>query len=189
MMGRTIKHLLLAIALGVAGTLAWLLGGAALERPLATVPLSETGVTPEATGIRLVQFDGQQQKWSLTAEGAQRLEQEGRTMAFKPRLAIHRKDSGPIHLTANRGMIEDATRRMVFFGDVLVEDVLKRRLITQRLHFDPAKQVLSTDGAFRLTMDRITLSGIGLEIHPRTRHLKVRQKVRAVFLEGLQDLV
>ncbi|MBF0154756.1 MAG: LPS export ABC transporter periplasmic protein LptC [Magnetococcales bacterium] len=208
---RYLKYLFLAISLMVVGGLAWhLTPQRGNVKPLLTQsvppekrpPAAETPGIPAtlatdpptrhheatATGVRLVQDDGQRKKWSLTASSAEKPD-VGHTLANGPRLTLFSNKGTSVTITSRQGTLDHQTREVAFVDEVYATDGQDLHLTTTLLRFDPQRRLLSTERFFHLTGKGVELSGIGLEVDQKTQQVKVLQKVKAVFSAGFRDLV
>ncbi|MBF0177942.1 MAG: LPS export ABC transporter periplasmic protein LptC [Magnetococcales bacterium] len=141
-----------------------------------------------ATGLRLVQDDGQRQRWTLTAESAQKPDR-GRTRAVEPRLTLFLERGSVLEVSAHEGTLDQQSREMAFMGDVHATDGGDLHLTTSLLRVDPARHLLETDQPFRLVGKGFELTGVGLEFNQDLQQVKVLQRVKAVILDGFRDLV
>ncbi|MBF0135123.1 MAG: LPS export ABC transporter periplasmic protein LptC [Magnetococcus sp. DMHC-1] len=141
-----------------------------------------------ATGIHLVQDDGQRQKWSLTAASAQKPD-SGRILAMQPHLTVFTESGTEITITAHKGTFDNQSREMTFIGSVHITDGADLHLTTSQLRYDPQQHLFVTDRSFRATGRGIEVTGTGLEVYQDTQQIKVLQRVRAVFPDGFHDAV
>ncbi len=135
------------------------------------------------TDVHLVQFDGKKSKWTMTAPRAERLK-NGRIVVQRPQLNIYRDSVGPRWVvTANNGEIDNASRSMVFNEKVRVFGTT-RKLSTERLNYDPARRLLTTDQPFKMEDGSWKLQGVGLKLDQDLRQLTVLQQVQVIMPEG-----
>lgn len=83
-------------------------------------------------------------------------------------------------LTAKAGTYNMRLGTMEGRGDVVVNSVEGRRLTTQQLRYDPGRNEVSSDSAFRLTLpDGRVLQGIGFISDPDLNSVRILKNVRA----------
>lgn len=76
-------------------------------------------------------------------------------------------------LTSHRGTYHTASGLMEAFGDVVVVSEDGRRLQTQQLRYDQARNEISSDSAFVLTEPNRRLEGIGFRSDPNLDNIHI----------------
>lgn len=83
-------------------------------------------------------------------------------------------------LTAKAGTYNMRLGTMEARGDVLVNSVEGRKLSTPQLRYDPGRNEVSSDSAFRLTLpDGRVLQGIGFISDPDLNSIRILKNVKA----------
>ena len=83
-------------------------------------------------------------------------------------------------LTAKEGTYNMRLGTMEGRGNVVVNSVEGRKLTTPQLRFDPGRNEISSDSAFRLTMpDGRVLQGIGFISDPDLNSIRILKTVKA----------
>lgn len=76
-------------------------------------------------------------------------------------------------LTAQEGKVDDATKNLEAFGNVLVIASDSTKLRTQKLYWDNRKQQIHTSEFVRINSPKERLQGYGLESDQHLRHYRI----------------
>jgi LPS export ABC transporter protein LptC len=82
-------------------------------------------------------------------------------------------------LVADSGRAQTVTKDLFAWGNVVVETADGRRLETQELHYDNARNLIHNDVFDRLTRGEDVVTGIGLEATPDLEYIEIKQRVQA----------
>jgi hypothetical protein len=84
-------------------------------------------------------------------------------------------------LVANRGRLDTRNQVWEGFGDVVVTTTDGRRLETQQLKYDQARNEISSDSAYVATEGGRRQSGIGFRSDPNMRNVRCLQSCSGVL--------
>lgn len=82
-------------------------------------------------------------------------------------------------LTADSGQANNVSRDVHAWGNVVVQTQDGRRLETEELFFDNARQIIHNDVFDRLTRQGDVVTGIGLEATPDLEYIELKESVQA----------
>ncbi len=89
-------------------------------------------------------------------------------------------------LTADSGLINQQTKNVFTWGEVVVVTEDGRRLETEELYFDNETELIHNDVFNRFTRDGDVIVGIGLEATPDLEYIEIKQQVEANVLDDEQ---
>jgi LPS export ABC transporter protein LptC len=166
---RTAALLLLVVVATVAG---------ACQDPGATPPVNLGGVRDTADqtmfGVRLMLADRGIQRAQMEADTAFTFEDNTKTELRNVRTLFF-TETGLKNgtLTSREGTYNVRSGNMEARGNVVVVSEDGRRLETQQLRYDPARNEISSDSAFVLTEPTQRVSGIGFRADPNLNNVNI----------------
>lgn len=182
-----LKHLFLVLPLLIAVTIFWY-----LQQPFGLESNTDSPLSLEnspsgslITDIQLVEFEGTSTRWTLNAPSALRQGEENVTV-HNPSLTIYKKNGKSVSIHASVGSINTRSKSMIFTGDVSAKNETLH-LQTDRLQFDPVKQILYTNHKFKLISKNILLEGVGLTLYQETKKLTVSHRVKVHYSHDKED--
>ncbi|MBF0133476.1 MAG: LPS export ABC transporter periplasmic protein LptC [Magnetococcales bacterium] len=179
-----LKYLFLALALVIMLGLIWY-----LWRPLGLgkgqlLLLARGPEGAMVTDLSMVQFEGRDTRWMLSAKSAVRAKDDN-VVIERPHLEFFHGEGEKMDVTSRQGVVNDETRAVIFHGDVEATDGPFNRLTTNWLRFDPNVRILYTDQAFQLDGEHVQMQGVGFTLNQETRMIRVTSKVKVLFSEEL----
>ncbi|MBF0109344.1 MAG: LPS export ABC transporter periplasmic protein LptC [Magnetococcales bacterium] len=173
-----LKYLFLALALLILAGLAWYLLQQSGGGPLLMLKTGPEGAM--VTDPSMVQFEGRETRWTLNAKSAVRARDDN-IVIEQPHLEVYFKDGGKMMVTSRQGAVNNETHAVIFHGEVTATNGPFNVLTTNWLRFDPNRQILYTDQAFRLEGENHQLEGVGFTLDQETQILRVHDKVKVMF--------
>ncbi len=152
----------------------------------ARTPAPEQTDEEVAADLTLGQFEytetrkGQKQ-WTIVADSAGYHKDQGRTRIVNPRVTFFDEEgeSGNIFLSARHGEINTETRELEVWEDVQVESASGYKLTGERLFYDDARRLVTSQDPVRIFFDGFDVAGRGLRLKVDSRVLEIPQEVEA----------
>ncbi|OSM01628.1 LPS export ABC transporter periplasmic protein LptC [Magnetofaba australis] len=186
-MRKGVKNLFLLIPVAIIGAALWRLDQTQTVDVADPTP-GEDAARSRVTGINLVQYDGGQTRWTLSAPRAQE-GADGWTIVMEPRLTLYGAEGGVVRVSARSGRVAGANREMAFEQSVVVHDGDGGRLLTERLRFDPKQKILHNEEFFTAVREGIELQGRGMRLLEEGRRLEVLHDVTMRLTGGARQWV
>ena len=174
------RNLLLVLALGLA--LVLLVVIALRYRPetqLQTVVKAlPKGVDVSLQDIDYTHIENGKSRWRLVAQQVERRSAEGVMGISSPQLSFY-DEQGDLKgsLQAGKGEVSDDYQNVRLLDDVVLKNSSGYTLYTDRLDYDHATQVATTDAHVRLVADGIHLEGTGLVFYLKQERLLLNSDV------------
>ena len=152
----------------------------------AKTPTTESADEEVAADLSLGQFEytetrqGRKQ-WTIVADSAGYHKEQARTRIANPRVTFfsQESDSGDIFLSARHGEVNTETRELEVWGDVLVESAAGYTLKGERLFYDDARRLITSQAPVRILFDGFDVAGRGLRLNVTSRVLEIPREVEA----------
>jgi LPS export ABC transporter protein LptC len=150
----------------------------ACQDPGATPPVAGAGIRDTADqtmfGVRLMLADRGIQRAQMEADTAYTYEDNTRTELRNVRTTFF-TETGLKNgtLTSREGTYNVRSGNMEARGNVVVVSEDGRRLETQQLRYDPARNEISSDSAFVLTEPDQRIAGIGFTADPNLNNVNI----------------
>ena len=154
-------------------------------QPESTTPVAESTVLPDSAdqvlfGVRFFMTDAGVRKAELVADTAYMYDDNTRTEMRVVNTTFF-KTSGEkdATLTAEQGTYNVRLGSMEARGNVVVISTDGRKLETEQLRYDPARNEISGDSAFVMTDPERRISGVGFITDPDMNNVKVLKGARS----------
>lgn len=122
-------------------------------------------------------------RWTLVADRAEYLRSSNLVRLNPVQLTFYEAGAfGDLNLTAERGELQEDTRQVDVWGDVVVVGEGGERLQTESLRYHDQQRRLSTAAPIHYTAPRIELTGVGLQVDLEKNTLLVEKDVRMLLL-------
>ncbi|MFQ6116646.1 MAG: LPS export ABC transporter periplasmic protein LptC [Candidatus Bipolaricaulia bacterium] len=178
-MSRTRFLLILSLLTAIAGGI--LLG-------LQTVPSpSKRGEEPAITiaGPSLARFDEEGHRlWELEAESITVDKEHDRTQAEGVKLRFFKDNKVTLEVTAARLLLFNKSEEMELTGGIEAQDDRGLSFRTERLRWDPDREVLLGEGEVEVAQGKSRLTGKGFEYSPKEGRLRIEEKAHLILLTG-----
>jgi lipopolysaccharide export system protein LptC len=142
----------------------------------------------EGFGITKMNTAGKPE-YTLSAKRMLHYPDDESTSIETPLMVQLREGASPIEIRAERGLVSKNGEEASFRGNVVVlrqagPGQSELRVQTEYLQIFPDRDLARTDKAVLITEGRSRLSGLGMEIHNKTRQFTLRSQVRGTFDAG-----
>jgi LPS export ABC transporter protein LptC len=139
----------------------------------------------EVTEFSLTETVGGVKSWTLFAERAEVFDAAGYSKVYGVRVLFY-DDKGEITsvLTSQRGRVDDKSKDLQAFGDVLVETSDGVTLRTRSLHWDNRRAKIWSNEFVTVTREREVVTGYGFDSDPDLRNAQIRSQVEIKVREG-----
>ncbi len=167
---------LILLAVAALGTVVW----QQLQQPQ---PEKILGMLPDEIDLALenlhyTQNEEGRKRWTLDADKAEYQRDSSQVTLSKVKLSFFQAGQfGNIELTADQGLLEQVTRQVDVWGDVVLTSDNGEQLFTERLHYDDQTRRLSTEEPIRFLSPQSELTGTGLQIDIDQGRLLVKDNV------------
>ena len=140
--------------------------------------------------LHYTQNEDGKRSWTLDADQAEY--QRGNSQAFLEKVSLQFYDTGEagdVHLAAEHGSLQQETRQVEVWDQVVVKTGRGEQLFTERLHYSDQQRQFSTEEPVRIISPRMELTGTGLRVDLETGRLEVMRDVWMLLLpaEGKTD--
>lgn len=124
-----------------------------------------------------------QRSWILDADKAEYLREQSQAALDKVRLQFFNAgEAGDIQLEAEHGLLQQETRQVDVWGQVVVKSARGEQLFTERLHYDDQSRRLTTAEPVRIVAKQMELTGTGLQIDIDSGRLELKNNVWMLLL-------
>ena len=130
--------------------------------------------------------DGQR-KWSVQADSATHNFKENSAVIENIRMVIYDPKNGDMVVTSREGRLNMTEGLVLLRGDVVLQNVNGRSVLTDELKFDDNANLLSTEKAVQIASEDINLSGVGMRYDLNRKSLKILSSVEASFRGALRQ--
>jgi LPS export ABC transporter protein LptC len=165
-----------ALAVGLGGVIAW--------KVRARRPPPAADVAPRADyrirEIHISETLGGSLRWTLDAAQAEVFDQEQRTEMRQVAIRLF-ADRGEWHVTAARGVLDNARRDVALRGDVVVTSSDGLRMTTDTLRWRHQDKQLETRDAVEIRREGTTITGQGLEVRMEEQRAVLGKPVRVTI--------
>ncbi len=174
------RNLLLILALGLALTLLVVI--AMRYRPenqlQALVEALPKGVDIALQDIDYTHIEEGKARWHLVAQQVERNSTSGVLELVSPHLNFY-DEKGEVQgaLQAGKGEVSDDYQQIKLRSDVVLEKSAGYTIYTDRLDYDQATQIATTDARVLLVSDGLRLEGTGMTFYLKTEQLKLHADV------------
>jgi len=178
-------------AAGAARAVAALIGLAVLAGALGCNPADQTPTQMERpsrapnegmSGVRIQNFKVGDTRWVLTADSAAVFREKKRVEALPVQIDFFEDDRHVSTLTADVGILLQATDDLEARGDVKVVTEEGTILTTEILFWDHQKSLIHTDEFVRIEKDGDVLTGVGLEADPGLDRIDIKNAVEGTVM-------
>lgn len=175
------RNLLLALALGLMLILLVVIllrfrPGSQLQTLVKALP---EGVDVSLQDIDYTHIEEGRARWHLVAQQAERNAASGEIGLVRPRLNFFDDQGLPKgSLEAGKGEVSDDYQQVRLRDDVVIKNSTGYTLYTDRLAYDHATQMATTDAHVRLVADGVHLEGKGLVLYLKQERLKLQADVK-----------
>ncbi len=133
----------------------------------------------EVEGTRLVGTDARGRvRWELRAPSV-RVDRQRRVTARQPRGYLIAEDGTRVQVEAGRALYHRGESRVELAGGVRVAAGKGRRMVAERVTYEPAQDLLVATGGVRLRVSGWTISAGRLESEPALRRARLYDAVHA----------
>jgi LPS export ABC transporter protein LptC len=117
--------------------------------------------------------------WTLDADKAEYLKESSVAKLEDVRLIYFQTRSfGDVRLRADRGEMDQDSRQLDIWGDIVLTTENQEQFFTDRLHYDDQQRLLSTEEPVRMVSPRLELTGTGMELDIERGYMLVKKAVR-----------
>lgn len=122
-------------------------------------------------------------RWTLTADRAEYLRASNLVRLTPVQLTFYDAGTvGDLGLTADHGELEEDTRQVDVWGNVVITGEGGERLQTEALRYQDQQRLLSTAESIHYQAPRMELTGVGLLIDLEKSTMLVKKDVRMLLL-------
>lgn len=122
-------------------------------------------------------------RWTLTADRAEYLRASNLVRLTPVQLTFYDAGTvGDLGLTADHGELEEDTRQVDVWGNVVITGEGGERLQTEALRYQDQQRLLSTAEPIHYQAPRMELTGVGLLIDLEKNTMLVKKDVRMLLL-------
>ena len=133
--------------------------------------------------LHYTQNENGQRSWTLDADKAEYQRDESQAVLDRVRLQFYNAgEAGDVHLQAEHGLLQQETRQVEVWGQVVVKTVRGEQLFTERLHYNDLRRQLTTEEPIRMVAPQLELTGTGLQIDLDSGRLEVKNDVWMLLL-------
>ena len=138
--------------------------------------------------LHYTQNEGGKRSWTLAAKRAEYQRESGTALLDDVQMTLYDAGRfGEVRLQAEHGQLQQAERQVTVWGQVEVDTSEGQRLLTERLHYDDARRLLTTQEPIRFSAPRLELTGRGLEVNVETGQLQVKDDVWMLLLPAEKE--
>jgi len=135
------------------------------------------------SGVHLVEKRDNDEVMEIKAEQAAVSANESQTRLMNFTLISHTQSSGPVTITANRGMVHNLTNNMTAEGAILVRDSKGRALVTDSMTWNTTGNEIWTNDWVYIFGSRFCVRAKGMVVDTKNETVTLLQNVVATFLE------
>ncbi|MBW6509885.1 MAG: LPS export ABC transporter periplasmic protein LptC [Desulfuromonadales bacterium] len=122
-------------------------------------------------------------RWTLVADRAEYLRSSNLVRLNPVQLTFYQAGAfGDLTLTATHGELQEDTRQLDIWGDVVIVGEGGERLQTESLRYDDQRRQLSTAAPIHYRAPRMELTGVGLLVDIEKNTMRVKKDVRMLLL-------
>ena len=133
--------------------------------------------------LHYTQNEEGRRSWTLDAEKAEYRRDNNQAVLDKVHLTLFDDgEFGEVTLSAEHGLLEQETRQVEIWGQVIVATARGERLLTERIYYDGREKLLKSDDAVRLVNSRMELKGTGLQVDLVRGTLRLEKDVWMLLL-------
>lgn len=152
------------------------------QSPEEIVKLLPENIDLALENLHYTQNEDGHQRWTLDADKAEYLKDSSQVKLVSVNLLYYEAGSfGDVMLRSDRGQLEQNSRQIDVWGNVVITTENKEQLFTEYLHYDDQLRRLSNDDPFRLNSNQLELTGSGLQIDIDQGRMLVKRKVKAIL--------
>lgn len=130
-------------------------------------------------GFDLVDMQHGQRNMTIHATEARLYDEQHLAELTNPDVRFYKEEKPSSRLLAPQGRVDIATHHMEAWGGVTVATVNDETLTSERLEYDPRRNLIYTDLPVHLERPDSVTDGIGLESDPGLQQITIgKQKVR-----------
>lgn len=175
------RRVRLAAALAVASLLT---GCARAGAPPSGAPAAPRDAFLEVEGTRLVGTDARGRvRWELRAPSVL-VDRDRRVTARQPRGFLIAEDGTRVQVEAGRALYHRGESRVELAGGVRVAAGEGRRMVAERVTYEPARDLLVATGGVRLRLEGWAVSAGRLESEPALRRARLYDAVQVSVEDG-----
>lgn len=138
--------------------------------------------------LHYTQNEDGQRSWTLDADKAEYKREDGQALLDKVRLQFYNAgEAGDVQLEAEHGLLQQETRQVEVWDQVVVRTARGEQLFTERLHYDDQQRQLTTDEAIRVLTPQMELTGTGLKVDLDSGRLEVDKDVWMLLLPAERE--
>lgn len=175
--------------------LAVMLLGLVVWRHLQQKPVQEVldALPPEIDlaldDLNYTETENGRKRWTLVADRAEYL-RAGNLVRLAPiQLTFYEAGAfGDLSLTADHGELQEDTRQVDIWGDVVIVGEGGERLQTESLRYQDQQRLLSTAAPIHYKATRMELTGVGLLINLEKNTMLVENDVRMLLLPEPKEI-
>ncbi len=178
------RNLLLILALALALTLLVVIAlryrpGNQLQALVKTLP---KGVDISLQDIDYTHIEEGKARWHLVAQQIERNSASGGLDLNSPHLNFY-DEKGELQgaLQSGKGVVSDDYQQIELRTDVVLKNSAGYTIYSDRLDYDHATQIATTDARVLLVSDGLRLEGTGMTFSLKTKQLKLHADVTAVL--------
>lgn len=138
--------------------------------------------------VHYTQTEGGRRRWTLDADSAAYQREAGLANLKNVQMVFF--DAGrfsEVRMTAKEGTFDQQQERVEIWGNVEIVTDSGEHFYTDRLRYDQASQLVSSDDPVRLVSPRLELSGTGLLLDIQVGQMTVLRDVRARIMEATDE--
>jgi LPS export ABC transporter protein LptC len=155
-------------------------------------PVASSGELPdqEVSDFVLTETDQGRPQWTLYARYAAMYQAKNLVVSRDIRVEFFDDKGAPSsELTARQGEVQQQTRDMTARGNVVLQTTEGTRMTSEELHFNNARQRITSDQLVRVDRQGDVLEGTGFESDPDLHHYEFKSRVHATVRSSSPALI
>jgi len=146
------------------------------------------GVDVSMQDIDYTHLEDGQARWRLVARQVARQAETGLLSVIRPRMSFYDAQGNPSgSLEADQGEVSDDYQKVRLKGHVVLKNPDGYTLYTERLDYDQASHMATSDAHVQLLGGGIQLEGTGLEFNVPKRLLQLNADVEGSFDSAMRE--
>jgi LPS export ABC transporter protein LptC len=166
-----------------------LLGGGGCGETEETTKVNTGRVIPDQQfyDYRLIETKQGIKQWILASQKMLKYADQEEVELITVDMQFFREGEYFSTLTADSGRANLSSKNLFAWGDVEVVTTDGRRLETEELHYDNARELIYNDVFCRFTRGEDLMTGVGLEASPDLEYFELKEQVKAEVGDEGQD--
>ncbi len=135
--------------------------------------------------LHYTQSEEGQRRWTLDADKAEYRREKNLAQLENVSLEFFQAGQlGDVKLSARHGTLQQESRQVEVWDQVVVSTAREEHLYTERLHYDDQARRLTTAEPIRFVSPQMEMTGTGLQVDLDTGRLQVKKNVWVLYLPG-----